>query len=140
MEKSRMQKVTNFSRFYGLLRTLPYIGDRDDLKRDLVSQATSGRTEHLREMTLNEYIQCCKSMERLSVNRTSSLDLRQKRRLVLNLMKDIGVDTTDWDMINKFCISKKISGKKFRNLDIDELENVSLRLRMILNKQEKNGL
>jgi hypothetical protein len=139
MDKSR-QQVTNFSRFYSLLRTIPYIGDRDDLKRDMVSQATSGRTEHLREMTRVEYNQCCKDMERLSGNHAASTELRQKRRLVLNLMKDNGVDTTDWDVINKFCISKKISGKKFRDLNVDELENVSLRLRMILKKKEKNGL
>ena len=34
----------NYARFYALLKELPYEGDREDLKKSLVSQATGGRT------------------------------------------------------------------------------------------------
>ena len=44
----------NYARFYILLNRLP-TEDKGELKASLVSQYTGGRTESLREMTVNEY-------------------------------------------------------------------------------------
>lgn len=138
MEKSR--KVTSFARFYAALRRLPYMGDRDDLKRELVSQATLGRTEHLRNMTREEYDNCCAVMEKTAgkdVKDRGRYEQKRKRSTVLHLMKDIGVDTTNWNIINKFCRNPKIAGKAFRELGDDELDETAMRLRMILKKEER---
>ena len=48
-------QVNNFARFYGLLKLMPGM-DKDELKQQLVSQWTCGRTESLREMTQHEYV------------------------------------------------------------------------------------
>ena len=61
------QEVTNFSRFYASFNELPcYCGDREDFKKEVVSQYTFGRTESLKEMTRQEYKDCCDGMEKLS--------------------------------------------------------------------------
>mgnify|MGYP000858017546 FL=1 len=138
MEKSR--KITNFARFYAVLKRLPYVGDRDDLKRELVSQATLGRTEHLRKMTREEYDNCCRIMEKAAgpdIKERGRYEQKRKRSTVLHLMRDIGVDTTDWNVINRFCRNPKISGKTFRELSDDELDETAMRLRMILKKEER---
>lgn len=138
MEKNG--KVTNFARFYAALRRLPYMGESDDLKRELVSQATLGRTEHLRKMTREEYDNCCRVMEKTAgpgVKDRGRYEQKRKRSTVLHLMKDIGVDTTDWNVINRFCLNPKIAGKEFRELGDDELGETAMRLRMILKKKEE---
>ena len=54
----------NYARFYILLNRLP-TEDKDELKASLVSQYTGGRTESLREMTVNEYDAMCEDMQRM---------------------------------------------------------------------------
>ncbi len=50
----------NYARFYILLNRLP-TEDKDELKASLVNQYTGGRTESLREMTVNEYDAMCET-------------------------------------------------------------------------------
>ena len=54
----------NYARFYILLNRLP-TEDKGELKASLVSQYTGGRTESLREMTVNEYDAMCEDMQRM---------------------------------------------------------------------------
>ena len=135
----------NYARFYALLKLLPYDGDREDLKKSLVSQATGGRTESLKETTDAEYKALCKLMEkqvpktnaealrRLSLRR----ELRRKRSMALHQMQLWGVDTANWDVVNKFCMDKRIAGKAFRALSGDELEDVTLKVRAMIWKRKK---
>ena len=61
------QQVTNFSRFFASFNELPcYCGSREEFKKEIVSQYTFGRTESLKEMTLQEYNDCCDGLEKLS--------------------------------------------------------------------------
>ena len=137
--KVMKQEIDNFARFYSILKRLPYEGDREELKKELVSQATNGRTEHLREMTKKEYIQCCifleKKTEQDPLRKSFREALRRARSIVLHLLQQIGVDTADWSKVNAFCISPKISGKEFKELGIEELEALQKKLRAI---QKKN--
>ena len=50
-----MQEVTNFARFYSIFKRVPKIGDNEYLKKEMVSVATGGRTESLKEITRKEY-------------------------------------------------------------------------------------
>lgn len=136
METSR--RITNYARFYTLLKQMPDNMDKDDLKAVLVQSATNGRTDSLREMTIEEYERCCKNMANV-IGRDAHVEaarnqLRHQRSIVLRLMQKIGVDTTDWNAINAYCLSKKIAGKMFRDIDYDELGELSIKLRMILKK------
>ncbi len=61
------QQITNFSRFFASFNELPcYCGSREEFKKEIVSQYTFGRTESLKEMTWQEYNDCCDGLEKLS--------------------------------------------------------------------------
>lgn len=131
-------QVTNFARFYTLLNRMPYVGDKEDLKRELVLQGTNGRTNSLREVSKKEYAAICEAMERVApgIDRDKFAEqLRKSRSVCLRLMQKIGVDTTSWRVVNDYCKSPKIAGADFRVLSIDDLNRLSLKLRMILKKQ-----
>ena len=139
METSMSGQVTNFARFYTILNRMPYVGDKEEQKRDLVLQGTNGRTNSLREVSKKEYAAICEAMERVApVNdREKFVEQRRKSRSVcLKLLQKIGVDTTDWNAINDYCRSPKIAGVPFRELDIEALDKLSIKLRVILKKKE----
>lgn len=133
------QQVTNFARFYGILKRVPKIGDNEYLKKEMVSVATGGRTESLKEITRKEYDDLCNLLEkRFPEKRNIYVEQRRKKRSsCLKLLQKIGVDTTSWTAINNYCKSPKIAGKVFAELDIEELQQLSKKLRMILKKKEE---
>lgn len=135
-----MQEVTNFARFYSILKRVPKIGDNEYLKKEMVSVATGGRTENLKEITRKEYDDLCNLLEkRFPEKRDIYVEQRRKKRSsCLKLLQKIGVDTTNWTAINNYCKSPKIAGKVFADLDIEELQQLSLKLRMILKKKIDN--
>lgn len=133
------QQIDNFSRFYSLLKKIPYEGDKEDLKCDLVSQGTNGRTSSLKEVTRKEYDSICDTMEKLCPNNGREkfeARRRKSRSVCLKLLQKIGVDTTDWNAINDYCRSPKIACVPFRELDIEALDKLSIKLRVILKKKE----
>lgn len=130
--------ITNFSRFYGLVNH-PDIKDVKEVKEVLVSSFTDGRTTSLHEMTEDEYEAMCKSLEgqeEVRKKRRKTSVLRKWRHTCLMLLKDIGVDTNDWNVINAYVSSKKLTGKKFNALGEDELVALSRQLRMIKKHQD----
>lgn len=132
----------NYARFYLLLNRLP-TADRDELKTELVSQYTGGRTSSLRDMTEKEYDAMCDAMQQMDKNRKAREiyleELRRKRSTVLKLMQKQGIDTTDWDRVDAYCLNPRIAGKRFVRLTTDELKTVAIKLRIIQRKEnEKN--
>ncbi len=125
------QQVTNFGRFYSAFHKLTIHGEPDETKRQLVSQYTSGRTESLKEMTRKEYDALCVAIEEMNGSRN---ELKRRRSIVLKLMQELEVDTTDWAQINDFCRHPRISGKAFGQLSIDELMELATKLRSIKRK------
>jgi len=135
------QEVTNFARFYDLLRQMPFGGDRDELKRQLVREGTQGRTESLREIRRREYDRLLQSMER-ALPRDRARDIRRDnlrlwRSVCLKLLQQVGVDTTSWAEVNRYCKSPKIAGTEFRNLDEAALTALAKKLRVILKKKSE---
>ena len=113
------------------------------MKASLVSQYTGGRTESLREMTVNEYDAMCEDMQRMDENYKAREiyreQLRQKRSTVLRLMQKRGIDTTDWNRVDAYCQNPRIAGKRFSRLTTEELDTVAIKLRIIQRKdREKN--
>lgn len=134
-----MSEVTNYAQFYTQLKRMPYEGDKEDLKRSLVRQFTNGRTDSLHEITRKEYDDMIIYLNSATDNYWRSVRpaLRKHRSTCLHLMQMIGVDTANWNAVNAYCRSPRIAGAEFRNLSIDELCNLSNKLRSILKKQEK---
>jgi hypothetical protein len=52
-------------------------------------------------------------------------------------MQKLGIDTSDWARINDFCSNPRIVGKAFRQITVDELDELAVKLRSI---QRKGGL
>lgn len=128
------QQVTNFARFFASFNQLPYSGDREEFKKQIVRQYTWNRTESLREMTVKEYTACCVGLEKLTGRKD---ELKKKRSQCLRLMQTLGIDTTDWTRINYFCQDARIAGKPFARLTNEELDTLATKLRSI---QRKGGL
>ena len=135
------QPITNFARFYAAFNRLPAKGDREELKRSIVRQYTRDRTDSLRQMGRKEYEECCAALERLSGKNYDLMRVELRRRSAcLHLMQLLGIDTTDWDRVNEFCRQPRIAGKEFRLLDTEELEPLSIKLRIIRRKEaDKNN-
>lgn len=128
------QQVTNFRRFYGAIKALDFVADRDDVKKNLVHQYTNGRTDSLREMTRAEYDRCCEDLER-EVGRKD--ELRRERSATLRLMQQMGVDTTDWGRVNLLCRDTRIIGKDFYHVTVEEHRELRRKLRGI---ERKGGI
>lgn len=122
--------MKNYSRFFGLLATLPV--HNTGMKEEFVLQYTGGRTSSLREMTIAEYNTMCDALDG-SLSRKSTL--RASRSTTLHIMQRLGIDTTDWARINAFCADKRIAGKLFYHLTADELDALTVKLRSI----QRNG-
>ena len=129
-------KVTNFARFYALLDKLPGAD-----KETLVYQFTGGRTSHLHLMTQEEYQAMCHEMERVAGyderRQVWRQEMKRKRSAALHQMQLLGVDTADWGRVDAYCLDKRIAGKIFRELDGDELDALTTKLRIIRRKREK---
>ena len=61
--------------------------------------------------------------------------VRGKRSSVLHQMQLLGVDTADWDKVDALCRDRRIAGKRFCELDCDELDALLKKLRAIRRKQ-----
>ena len=131
--------MQHYKRFYKALAGLPYSGDRDDLKMQLVSDHTNGRTTHLSDLTPNEYRLLCSVMEsRVQLTdaaRHMREELKRHRSIVLRLLTDYGVDTTSWTSVDAFCMQPKIAGKRFAWMKPEELEALERKMRAILAKR-----
>ena len=83
----------------------------------------------------------CNDMERVAGfdERREAIrkELRRKRSVCLKLMQQLGVDTTDWARVDNFCQNPRLAGKPFRNISIEELEDLTVKLRTI---KRKGGL
>lgn len=132
-----MKKPSNYARFYGLLNQIPS-ADKEELKRSLVAQYTNGRTDSLREMSGSEYTAACNAMQE-TIKPMESRDyidceLRRFRSAVLHQLQLIGIDTTNWEAVNNYCMNKRIAGKAFNGMDTNELEDLLKKLRAIRRK------
>lgn len=131
----------NFGEFYVLLKKLP--GATDGLKEDLVWQFTGGRTRSLREMTINEYKRMCASMRESDQGLDPEMfrvEIKRRRSAVLYRLQKLGIDTTSWAHIDNFCMSKKIAGKRFAAISIDELVDLVPKLESMLRKSGKKKI
>lgn len=123
----------NYRRFYALLKQHP---DAD--KDSLVMEFTSERTTSLREMTDREFDALCDALQYGSGHEytySGMMELKEARSAALLRMGRLGINTVDnWDGIDQFCLSKRIAGKRFAHLSVDELRDLTVKLEMIRNR------
>ena len=134
--------MANYSRFYMLMSRMAYEGDREELKKSLVSQFTGGRTDSLRAMAEREYEAMCRDMEQRvrTMEPISNRNLRLLRSKVLHQMQLNKVDTADWAAVDRFCLDARIAGKRFREMNEEELYALIPKLHAIRRKRVREGL
>ena len=119
---------TNYATFYALLKLMPGAS-----KEELVLQWTNGRTTSLKEMSAREYSMMIRQLREAVEN----LEEKKKARsAVLKQIQLYGIDTTDWDAVDRFCASPRIAGKAFRYLTIAELKTLRVKMLSIRHKVE----
>lgn len=127
----------NYAEFYVLLKQMPNVD-----KESMVRQYTGGRTTSLKKMTTPEYNLMCKEMRTHtsghSLSRRYDTVLKRARSELLHRMQIYGVDTTDWDAINAFCLCNRIAGKTFARMSVDELRETKKRVLAMCNKEGKD--
>lgn len=122
---------TNYAAFYALLKSMPGAS-----KEDLVLQWTNGRTSSLKEMSEREYSLMIRQLRQ----QVENLEEKKKARsAVLKQFQLYGIDTTDWDAVDRFCCTPRIAGKPFRYLTIPELKALRVKMLSIRNKAELKG-
>lgn len=132
----RAAKPKDYRRFWAVFNRLTIRGDREECRRQIVSQYTRGRTDSLKEITAQEYAACIAGMEALS---GSVETLKKWRSSCLRLMQQLGIDTTDWSAVDAFCLDHRITGRRFAWLDHHELEDLQRKLRAIRGKGGLRG-
>ena len=129
-------KKRNYSRFYAVCKAKGV--DLELYKEDLISEFTHGRTTSLKEMRDAEYEEMCDCLQndrRQSETSETYLARRRKARsAVLNRIQRLGIDTTDFSKVNEFCLNKRIAGKPFGMLSVDELDSLIPKLESMLRK------
>ena len=122
---------TNYAAFYALLKSMPGAS-----KEDLVLQWTNGRTASLKEMSEREYSLMIRQLRQ----QVENLEEKKKARsAVLKQFQLYGIDTTDWDAVDRICCTPRIAGKPFRYLTIPELKALRVKMLSIRNKAELKG-
>ena len=119
----------SYAIFFALLKRMPGAA-----KEDLVDQWTGGRTSSLKEMTDKEYSQMISALRSQVENLEEK---KQARSAVLKQMQRYGIDTTNWEAVDRFCCNARIAGKPFRHLEIDELKKLRVKLLSMRNKAER---
>lgn len=123
--------MRDYRRFYGLMKNMEAVGDPGEFKAMLVRQFTNDRTDSLRAMTQPEYDNLCRHLQReASVDRL----LARGRHNALTAMELANIDTQNWRRINAVCLDRRIAGKHFYDLTIEELEKLKRKMYAIANK------
>ncbi len=63
-------------------------------------------------------------------------ELRKKRSSVLHQMQLLGIKTADWSRVDAYCLDRRIAGKRFRELDNEELDKLLKKLYAIRRKRQ----
>lgn len=126
----------NYAKFWGMMK---YMRGAD--KGELVKMYTKGRTEHLHEMTKEEYTYMVKDLwMKIRPEIEESIVMRELKRLrshTLHQMQLFGINTADWHRVNAFCKDKRICGKAFSELSGEELEELRTKVIIMIRKAKE---
>ena len=115
-------------------------GDREQVKDSLIYNFSHGRTTSLREMKDSEYNAMCDAMEAQLkhpglTDSEYNRELKRLRSAVLHRMQKMGIDTADWDVVDKFCSQPRIAGKRFSQLEPEDLKSLMSKLEALKRKK-----
>lgn len=139
-------KENDYSDIWAMIGKLSVESDLEpkEIKESMVYNLTSGRTVRLSDLSTPELSTLRKGLRKAlgqgsdASGRRDPSRARQRSR-VLALLTKYGINTKDWEAINAFCESPRISGKAFAELTRDELTALAKKMHAILRKRGKQG-
>jgi len=133
------------SRFFGLLKSLPYLD-----KQDLVWQYSNMLTTSLSDFYTKDpigYRKMITDMQKMvdsldkkteiQVNNTADPSIKKLRSGILHRLQRYGIDTTDWKKVNAFLEQPRIAGKRLYDMSAEEMGDFIKKMESILKKEEK---
>ena len=141
-----MKEKNDYSDIWAMIGKLSVESDLEpkEIKESMVYNLTGGRTVRLSELSTPELGTLRKGLRKAlgqgsdASGRRDPSRARQRSR-VLALLTKYGINTKDWDAINAFCQSPRISGKAFAELTRDELTALAKKMHAILRKSAKRA-
>lgn len=124
--------MANFGHFFALLKQLP--GAQKD---EIIYVFSDGKTQSLTELYElypEKYQHMILELEKRCFA-TTSTTIRKLRSGILTRLQKYGIDTTNWNEVNRFLEQPKIAGKKLYDLTIPEMQTLITKLEAINNKQ-----
>lgn len=119
--------------FFVLLKQLP-----EATKEDLVFAYSKGTTESLSTFYDTDRAGYNLMLQELHKRVQMEIDRKTKqlRSGILTRLQRYGVDTTDWDCVNRFLEQPKIAGKRLYSMTQDEMIQLTKKLEIILSKHQ----
>lgn len=130
-------KLSTHAAFFGLLRKLPHLS-----KSDLVWEYSNMLTDSLSEFhQLNPegYAAMIYDLQKMAekMKQNPKTEIKKLRSGILHRLQKHGVDTTNWNEVNRFMEQPRIAGKKLYEMSIDEMKDLIKKLENILKKDER---
>lgn len=129
-----MTNKGNHGKFYALLRQMP---EAD--KEMLVFQFSGKKTSSLREFSENqprEYRRMIDYMQ-TEVNKRTQAETKHLRSAILYRLQKYGIDTTNWNSVNRFMQQPRIAGKRLYELSVVEMKALIPKMESILAKEKR---
>ncbi len=107
-------------------------GIKEDLRREMIYNATSGRTRSVRELTHKEMDAICASLQEKAAATGLDIEMRKKRSIVLTIATRTGIKEPDsWSKFNLWMKNKSIFKKELHAYDYEELDQLIRQFRGI---------
>lgn len=142
------KKHNPHARFYGLIAQMNG-ADKDELVWKYSHTLTTSLAEFY-EKRPADYQRMINDMQRIvdqtpyeAKGRTALIierEIKQRRSAVLIRVQKLGIDTTNWNTVNKFMRNPKIAGKTLGELSADELDMLIPKLESMLAKDKANRI
>jgi len=142
------KKHNPHARFYGLISQMKG-AYKDDLVWNYSHKLTTSLSEFLEkrpadyQRMINDMQQTVDNMPIDSKNKAAYIierELKKRRSAILLRLQKMGIDTTDWKVVNKFMRNPKIAGKTLGEMDTDEMDLLIPKLESILAKDKADRL
>lgn len=142
------KKHNPHARFYGLIAQMNG-ADKDELVWKYSHTLTTSLAEFY-EKRPADYQRMINDMQRIvdqtpyeAKGRTALIierELKKRRSAILIRLQKLGIDTTNWNTVNKFMRNPKIAGKTLGEMDSDEMDMLIPKLESILAKDKADRI
>lgn len=137
------KKHNPHSQFYTLLASMPG-AEKEELVWEYSHKLTTSLAEFYKTRPA-QYKKMISDMQR-TISQSAKPDdktkliidreLKKRRSAILLRLQKMGVDTTNWSIVNKFMRNPKIAGKTLGEMDSEEMEMLIPKLEAIMRKDQ----